>query len=192
MLSDLEILRARSDHSLKIEPFDPLMMQPASIDLRLGDTLRFAKRNEGFVDPKLPVDEHWSDEFLMEDDGTVINPGDFVLGSTVETVTLSPRLAARVEGKSSLGRLGLLTHITAGFIDPGFSGQITLELKNVNTKPIILYPGMKIAQLCFIRVDGQVHYPYGSKSIGSHYQGQRGPQLSQSHLNFYQMENGIE
>ena len=118
----------------------------------------------------------------------VLHPGEFVLGSTWETVSLPDDLAARVEGKSSLGRLGLLTHATAGFVDPGFSGHVTLELSNVATLPIMLYPGMKIGQLCFFRLSSPAESPYGSAAYGSHYQGQRGPTASRSFKNFHRTQ----
>ena len=115
----------------------------------------------------------------------VLHPGEFVLGSTWEQVSLPATVAARLEGKSSLGRLGLLTHSTAGFIDPGFSGHVTLELSNMATLPVKLWPGMKIGQLCFFRLSSEAEHPYGSQKYGSRYQGQRGPTPSRSHLNFH-------
>jgi dCTP deaminase len=122
------------------------------------------------------------------DEPFILHPGEFVLGSTYEVVTLPDDVAARLEGKSSLGRLGLLTHSTAGFIDPGFSGHVTLELSNVATLPIKLWPGMKIGQLCFFRLSSPSDNPYGSEKYGSRYQGQRGPTPSRSHLNFHRTE----
>jgi dCTP deaminase len=118
----------------------------------------------------------------------VLHPGEFVLGSTLEVVTLPDDLAARLEGKSSLGRLGLLTHSTAGFIDPGFSGHVTLELSNVANLPITLWPGMKIGQICCFRLSSPAEHPYGSAVYGSRYQGQRGPTASRSHLNFSRVD----
>src|SRR5213075_1247357 len=114
----------------------------------------------------------------------ILHPGEFVLGSTYEAVTLPDDIAARLEGKSSLGRLGLLTHSTAGFIDPGFSGHVTLELSNMATLPITLWPGMKVGQLCILRLTSAAEHPYGSAIYGSRYQGQRGPTPSKSHVNF--------
>jgi dCTP deaminase len=125
---------------------------------------------------------------VVEADGEdpfILHPGEFVLGSTYEVVSLPDDVAARVEGKSSLGRLGLLTHATAGFVDPGFSGHVTLELANVATLPIKLYPGMKIGQLCFFRLSSPAEHPYGSEKYGSRYQGQRGPTPSRSYANFH-------
>jgi dCTP deaminase len=118
----------------------------------------------------------------------ILHPGEFVLASTYEVVTLPDDIAGRLEGKSSLGRLGLLTHSTAGFIDPGFSGHVTLELSNVATLPIKLWPGMKIGQLCLFRLSSPAEHPYGSAQYGSRYQGQRGPTQSKSHLNFHRTE----
>jgi dCTP deaminase len=117
-----------------------------------------------------------------------LHPGEFVLGATFEAVTLPDDVAARLEGKSSLGRLGLLTHSTAGFIDPGFSGHVTLELSNVATLPITLWPGMKIGQLCFFRLSSPAEHPYGSDASGSRYQGQRGPTASRSFQNFHRSD----
>jgi dCTP deaminase len=125
---------------------------------------------------------------VTSDETFVLHPGEFVLGSTYEVVSLPDDIAARLEGKSSLGRLGLLTHSTAGFIDPGFSGHVTLELANVATLPIKLYPGMKIGQLCFFRLSSPADNPYGSAKYGSRYQGQRGPTPSRSHANFHQTQ----
>ncbi len=118
----------------------------------------------------------------------MLHPGEFVLGSTFESVTLPDDLAGRLEGKSSLGRLGLLTHSTAGFIDPGFTGHITLELSNVANLPITLWPGMKIGQLCLFRLSSPAERPYGSAGVGSRYQGQRGPTPSRAHLNFHRAD----
>jgi dCTP deaminase len=118
----------------------------------------------------------------------ILHPGEFVLGSTFETITLGDAIAARLEGKSSLGRLGLLTHSTAGFIDPGFSGHVTLELSNVATLPIKLWPGMKIGQFCFFQLSSPSVEPYGSASYGSRYQGQRGPTPSRSSINFHRTQ----
>ena len=125
------------------------------------------------------------------DEPFILHPGEFVLGSTYEVVTLPDDIAARVEGKSSLGRLGLLTHATAGFVDPGFSGHVTLELANVATLPIKLYPGMKIGQFCFFRLSSPSEHPYGSEKYGSRYQGQRGPTPSRSFQNFHRTRSDL-
>ena len=183
-----------SDHDIKLEldagrigldPYDPSLIQPSSIDVRLDRLFRlFDNHKYPFIDPS--VDQPELTRLVEVDEGEpfVLHPGEFVLGSTLETVTLPDDLAARVEGKSSLGRLGLLTHATAGFVDPGFRGHITLELSNVATLPIKLWPGMKIGQLCFFRLSSASEHPYGSAGTGSHYQGQRGPTASRSFERF--------
>ena len=189
MLSDHDILWAMGRDDLDITPWDASMVQPASIDVRLGNqflVLRSLPAGQLELDPARDNSEEFDP--LTTDDKIILWPGSFVLASTVETIKLSDRIAARVEGKSSLGRLGLLTHITAGFIDPGFEGQITLEMSNVTTRPIILHVGMKIAQVCFTRMESPSIRPYGSALVGSHYQGQTGPQVSRSHENFYRMQ----
>ena len=177
LLSDRSIKTALAEEGLTIEPWDPAMLQPASVDVRLGDSFQvFANHREAAIDPM-------EDQALMQPVGAhggriLLHPGEFMLATTLETVTLPDWMAARVEGKSSLGRLGLLTHVTAGFIDPGFTGQITLELANVATLPIVLRPGMKIGQLCFMRLTSSSERPYGSEGLGSRYQGQVGATAS--------------
>ena len=185
LLSDRD-LRAEIDAGrLRIEPFDAKLLQPSSIDVRLDRFFRvFVNTKYTHIDPSLQQDELTS---LVEPEGDepfVLHPGEFVLGSTFEQITLPDDLAGRLEGKSSLGRLGLLTHSTAGFIDPGFSGHITLELSNVANLPITLWPGMKIGQLCLFRLSSPAEHPYGSAGVGSRYQGQRGPTPSKAYLNF--------
>src|SRR5689334_11856195 len=165
------------------------MVQPSSVDVRLDRFFRlFDNHKYAVIDPA----QHQPDlTRLVEvegDDAFVLHPGEFVLGSTFETVTLPDDVAARLEGKSSLGRLGLLTHSTAGFIDPGFTGHITLELSNVTNLPITLWPGMKIGQLCLFRLSTPAERPYGSQGVGSRYQGQRGPTASRAHLNFHRAD----
>jgi dCTP deaminase len=165
------------------------LLQPSSIDVRLDRFFRvFVNTKYTHIDPSLQQDELTS---LVEPEGDepfVLHPGEFVLGSTFEQITLPDDLAGRLEGKSSLGRLGLLTHSTAGFIDPGFSGHITLELSNVANLPIILWPGMKIGQLCLFRLSSPAEHPYGSAGVGSRYQGQRGPTPSKAYLNFQRVD----
>jgi dCTP deaminase len=189
LLSDRDIRAEIDTERVRLDPYDPGMIQPSSIDVRLDKFFRL------FDNHKYPVIDPAKDQpdltRLVEvdpEDGFVLHPGEFVLGSTLETVSLPDDLAARVEGKSSLGRLGLLTHATAGFVDPGFSGHVTLELSNVATLPIILWPGMKIGQLCFFRLSSPAENPYGSAKNGSHYQGQRGPTASRSYANFHRTE----
>src|SRR5437588_5126661 len=162
------------------------MVQPSSIDVRLDRYFRvFDNSKYTHIDPSIQQDELTSlVEKKNDDEPFVLHPGEFVLGSTFEMVSLPDDLAGRLEGKSSLGRLGLLTHSTAGFIDPGFSGHITLELSNVANLPIMLWPGMKIGQLCVLRLTSPAEHPYGSAVYGSRYQGQRGPTPSRSYQNF--------
>ncbi|WP_277681307.1 dCTP deaminase [Saccharomonospora azurea] len=186
LLSDRDLRKALESGRLGIDPFDPAMVQPSSVDVRLDRFFRvFDNSKYTHIDPKLRQDELTS---MVEKDGDddpfVLHPGEFVLASTFELFTLPDDLAGRLEGKSSLGRLGLLTHSTAGFIDPGFSGHITLELSNVANLPITLWPGMKIGQLCLFQLTSPAKYPYGSVEVGSRYQGQRGPTPSRAYKNF--------
>jgi dCTP deaminase len=189
LLSDQDLRKELESGQLRIEPFDAKMLQPSSIDIRLDRYFRvFDNTRYTHIDPQLRQDELTT---LVEADGDepfVLHPGEFVLGSTFEAVTLPDDLAGRLEGKSSLGRLGLLTHSTAGFIDPGFSGHITLELSNVANLPITLWPGMKIGQLCLFQLTSPAEHPYGSQQAGSRYQGQRGPTPSRAYLNFHRVD----
>lgn len=185
LLSDRDLDKELAAGRLVVEPFDAEMLQPSSIDVRLDRFFRvFDNSKYTHIDPSQQQDELTSLVEQSGEDPFVLHPGEFVLGSTFEGVTLPDDLAGRLEGKSSLGRLGLLTHSTAGFIDPGFSGHITLELSNVANLPITLWPGMKIGQLCLFRLTSPAEHPYGSKRAGSRYQGQRGPTPSRAHLNF--------
>ena len=189
LLSDKDIRSEIGAKRVVLEPFDDAMVQPSSVDVRLDRLFRvFENHRYPFIDP---AEEQPELTRLVEpeaDEPFILHPGEFVLASTYEVVTLPDDLAARLEGKSSLGRLGLLTHSTAGFIDPGFSGHVTLELSNVATLPIKLWPGMKIGQLCFFQLASPAEHPYGSTEYGSRYQGQRGPTPSRSHLNFHRTE----
>ncbi len=186
LLSDRDILDEIDAGRIGMEPFDPAMVQPASIDVRLDRYFRvFENHRYPHIDPAQAQDDLTREVQAEGDEPFILHPGEFVLGSTYEEVSLPSDLAARVEGKSSLGRLGLLTHATAGFVDPGFSGHVTLELANVATLPIKLYPGMKIGQFCFFRMSSASEHPYGSKKYGSRYQGQRGPTPSRSYANFH-------
>jgi dCTP deaminase len=186
LLSDRDIRAAIESKRVVLEPFDPDMVQPSSVDVRLD---RFFRVFENHRYPHIDPAENQPDlTRLVEPSGEepfVLHPGEFVLASTYEIVTLGDDISARLEGKSSLGRLGLLTHSTAGFIDAGFSGHVTLELSNVATLPIKLWPGMKIGQLCFFALSSPAEEPYGSGRTGSRYQGQRGPTPSRSYLNFH-------
>ncbi len=187
LLSDRDILTEVDLGRIGINPWDPAMVQPSSIDVRLDRFFRvFENHRYPHIDPAEDQSE-LTREVVVEghDDPFILHPGEFALGSTYEVVSLPDDIAARVEGKSSLGRLGLLTHATAGFIDPGFTGHVTLELANVATLPIKLWPGMKIGQLCFFRLTSPAEHPYGSEKYGSRYQGQRGPTPSRSFQNFH-------
>jgi dCTP deaminase len=186
LLSDRDILDEIHAKRIVVEPYDEAMVQPSSIDFRLDRYFRvFENHRYPHIDPAADQSDLTRMVEPVGDEPFILHPGEFVLGSTFEVVTLPDDLAARVEGKSSLGRLGLLTHATAGFVDPGFSGHVTLELANVATLPIKLYPGMKIGQLCFFRLSSPAEHPYGSAKYGSRYQGQRGPTPSRSYANFH-------
>jgi len=185
LLSDRDLKAEIDAGRLVIDPYDPAMVQPSSIDVRLDRYFRvFENHRYPHIDPAEEQDELTRMVEGKPDEPFILHPGEFVLGSTYEVIGLADDLAARLEGKSSLGRLGLLTHSTAGFIDPGFSGHVTLELSNVATLPIKLWPGMKIGQVCVLRLSSPAEHPYGSSVYGSRYQGQRGPTPSRSHLNF--------
>ena len=186
LLSDRDIRAELASGRVALEPFDEAMIQPSSIDFRLDKFFRvFENHRYPHIDPAADQSDLTRMVEPVGEEPFILHPGEFVLGSTLEVVTLPDDLAARVEGKSSLGRLGLLTHATAGFVDPGFSGHVTLELANVATLPIKLYPGMKIGQLCFFRLSSPAEHPYGSAKYGSRYQGQRGPTPSRSFANFH-------
>ena len=186
LLSDRDIRTDVDNGRIKLDPYDPDMVQPSSIDVRLDRYFRvFENHRYPHIDPAADQPDLTRAVEPEADEPFILHPGEFVLGSTYEQVTLPDDVAARLEGKSSLGRLGLLTHSTAGFIDPGFQGHVTLELSNVATLPIKLWPGMKIGQLCFFRLSSPAEEPYGSARHGSRYQGQRGPTPSRSNLNFH-------
>ena len=185
LLSDRDLIDELKTGRLQLDPFEPELVQPSSIDVRLDRLFRvFNNHLYTHIDPSIQQDDLTSLIEVPDGQPFVLHPGEFVLASTLEVITLGDQLAGRLEGKSSLGRLGLLTHSTAGFIDPGFTGHITLELSNVANLPITLWPGMKIGQLCLFRLSSPALHPYGSSEAGSRYQGQRGPTPSRSHLNF--------
>ncbi|QFU94542.1 dCTP deaminase [Amycolatopsis sp. YIM 10] len=189
LLSDRDLRKDVESGRLGVDPFDPAMLQPSSIDVRLDRFFRvFNNTKYTHIDPRLQQDELTSMVEKEGDEPFVLHPGEFVLGSTYESFTLPDDLAGRLEGKSSLGRLGLLTHSTAGFIDPGFSGHITLELSNVANLPITLWPGMKIGQMCLFMLHSPAEHPYGSAQAGSRYQGQRGPTPSRAYQNFHRID----
>lgn len=189
LLSDRDIKAQIEAGNVALEPFDPSLIQPSSVDVRLDRFFRlFDNHKYPFIDPSEEQPELTRLVEVEADKPFILHPGEFVLAATYEQITLPNNIAARLEGKSSLGRLGLLTHSTAGFIDPGFTGHVTLELSNVATLPILLWPGMKIGQMCFFQLSSKSENPYGSQVYGSRYQGQRGPTASRSYLNFYKSD----
>jgi dCTP deaminase len=189
LLSDRDIKSEIDKKRVVLEPCDLNMIQPSSVDVRLDRLFRtFENHKYAHIDPAENQPELTREVGVASNEAFILHPGEFVLGSTYEVITLPDDIAGRLEGKSSLGRLGLLTHSTAGFIDPGFSGHVTLELSNVATLPIKLWPGMKIGQLCLFRLESPAEHPYGSAVYGSRYQGQRGPTPSKAYLNFHKTE----
>ena len=186
LLSDRDIRTEIKAGRVVVEPFDEAMIQPSSVDVRLDKFFRvFENHKYSVIDPSAEQPELTREVIAEGDEAFILHPGEFVLASTYEVITLPDDIAGRLEGKSSLGRLGLLTHSTAGFIDPGFSGHITLELSNVANLPVKLFPGMKIGQLCLIKLSSPAEHPYGSAIYSSRYQGQRGPPPSRSFMNFH-------
>lgn len=185
ILSDVSIRAAVEIGRIVIDPFDPAMVQPSSVDVRIDRYFRvFQNHRYPFIDPKQPQEDLTKEVATEVDQPFMLHPGEFVLGSTLEVVRLHDDIVARLEGKSSLGRLGLLIHSTAGFVDPGFEGHLTLELSNVATLPIAIYPGMKIGQLSFYDLSTPAEHPYGSRHTHNKYQGQRGPTPSRMHEDF--------
>ena len=185
VLSDRTIRRLIEEERIEIEPYDASLVQPSSVDVRVDRLFRvFRNSRYPYIDVKQAQEELTE---LVEVDGDqpfILHPGEFVLGSTLERIRLPDDLVGRLEGKSSLGRLGLLIHSTAGFIDPGWDGHVTLELSNVANLPITIYYGMKIGQLSFVQLTEPAETPYGASAIGSKYQGQRGPTPSRYYRNF--------
>ncbi|SJN16543.1 dCTP deaminase [Luteococcus japonicus] len=191
LLSDRDIRAGVKQGRIRLDPWDAAMVQPSSVDVRLDKVFRvFENHRYPVIDPALEQPELTREVVCEPDEPFVLHPGEFVLGATWERVALGDDVAARLEGKSSLGRLGLLTHSTAGFIDPGFDGHVTLELSNMANLPIMLHPGMKIGQLCFFQLSSPAEVAYGSGAAGSHYQGQRGPTPSRSHERFQRTRIG--
>ncbi len=193
LLSDRDLRQELASGGLGVDPFDldpeqgPFLgqaLQSASIDVRLGRTFRvFDSHSRSHIDPARPM-PGLTKMVRVDHEGFMLHPGQFVLGTTIERIRVGEHLAARLEGKSSLGRLGLLVHSTAGFIDPGFEGHVTLELSNVATLPIKLYVGMRVGQLCVFRLSSPAERPYGCDGLGSRYQGQRGPTESRAWKDF--------
>ena len=185
ILSDHTIREQVAAGRIVIEPFDPGCVQPSSVDLHLDSFFRvFRNHTMAFIDVKQNLEELTELVSVAPDDRFILHPGEFVLGSTSERVGLPDDLVGRLEGKSSLGRLGLLIHSTAGFVDAGWDAQLTLELPNVASLPITLSPGMKIGQISFMQMTTAADVPYGSGQLGSKYQGQRGPRPSRYWENF--------
>jgi dCTP deaminase len=185
VLSDRTIRRLLDEGRIGIDPYEASLMQPSSLDVRVDRWFRvFRNSRYPFIDVKQNQEELTELEEVPDGEAFILHPGEFVLGSTLERVTLPDDLVARLEGKSSLGRLGLLIHSTAGFIDPGWDGHVTLELSNVANLPITIYPGMKIGQLSFVQLSEPAETPYGAGTLGSKYQGQQGPTPSRYWQNF--------
>jgi dCTP deaminase len=179
ILSDVDIRKEIESGRIVIDPFDPAAIQPSSIDLHVDDRFRvFANSRYPFIDVKKEMPGLTEVVEVADPDPFILHPGEFVLGSTLERVAIPDDMVARLEGKSSLGRLGLLIHSTAGYVDPGWDGFLTLELSNVANLPITIYPGMKIGQISFFRLSTPAERPYGSTETRSKYQGQRGPTAS--------------
>jgi dCTP deaminase len=192
-MSDRDIRASIESGAIGLEPLDMGLLQPSSFDVRLDRFFRlFDNHKYAYIDPAEDQSDLTRLVEVKADEAFILHPGEFVLGSTYEFVTLPDNIAARLEGKSSLGRLGLLTHSTAGFVDPGFNGHVTLELANVSNLPIKLWPGMKVGQLCFFQLSSPSETPYGSEKYLNRYQGQRGPTASRSFLNFHITDVGNE
>jgi dCTP deaminase len=189
ILSDHTILEALESGRICIDPFDPAALQPSSVDLHLSQLFRvFRNYSRGCIDVREDQQELTELVEVPFGERLMLHPNEFVLGATMERIGIGGDLVGRLEGKSSLGRLGLLIHSTAGFIDPGFSGQITLELSNVANLPITLYPGMRIGQISFLEMTTTADHPYGSSGLNSKYQEQEGPTPSRYHLNALDIE----
>ncbi len=185
ILSDKSILEAVEAGRIEIDPFFEDCVQPSSVDLHLGSVFRvFHNARKPYIDLKEPQEDLTEEVVVASGDAFILHPGEFVLGATLERIKLPADLVARLEGKSSLGRLGLLIHSTAGFVDPGWDGNLTLELSNVANLPMTLYPEMKIGQISFYELSSPALRPYGSEEAGSKYQGQTGPVPSRFYREF--------
>lgn len=179
VLSDRDIKREMEQGRIVVEPLQIKDVQPASVDVRLGSNFRIFRNSiHTYIDP-LTEQPHLTEEVVVpEGEAFILHPGQFALGTTLERIALPDDILGKLEGKSTLGRLGLMIHSTAGYVDPGWDGELTLELSNVATLPIMLHPGMRIGQLSFERMSSPVERPYGSAQLGSHYQGQKGATAS--------------
>jgi dCTP deaminase len=185
VLSDRDIRAAMQAGRVRIDPYDATCLQPSSVDLHLDADFRVFRNNRyPFIDVRAPQPDLTEPVTIGDDEPFILHPNEFVLGQTLEWVELPSDLVARIEGKSSLGRLGLLIHSTAGYVDPGWKGNLTLELSNVANLPIALYRGMKIGQISFFEMSSPVERPYGSRELGSKYQGQSMPTESQIYRDF--------
>jgi dCTP deaminase len=185
VLSDRDIRAALQEGRVRIDPFDTACLQPSSVDLHLDREFRVFRNNRyPYIDPRQPQPDLTELVAIEDDEAFILHPGEFVLGQTLEWVELPEDLVARLEGKSSLGRLGLLIHSTAGYVDPGWKGNLTLELSNVANLPIALYFGMRVGQISFFGMSSAVERPYGSRELGSKYQGQSTPTASASYRDF--------
>lgn len=185
VLSDRDIRAAVEAGRIRLDPYDPSCLQPSSIDLHLDRAFRvFRNTRYPYIDVRIAQPDLTELLTIEDEQPFILHPGEFVLGQTLEWVELPDDLVARLEGKSSLGRLGLLIHSTAGYVDPGWKGNLTLELSNVANLPITLYYGMKVGQISFFRMSSPVERPYGSKDLGSKYQGQSEPTGSAFHRDF--------
>jgi dCTP deaminase len=185
VLSDRTIKEQMAAGRIVIRPYDPHDLQPASVDLHLDrKVLVFRNNKDPFIDLRKPMLELTEPVEIADDKPFILHPGEFILGSTLEHIEIPGDIVARLEGKSSLGRIGLLIHSTAGYVDPGWKGHLTLELTNVARLPVTLYYGMRIGQISFLQMTTEVERPYGSKELGSRYQGQTDPTASRAHLDF--------
>ncbi len=185
VLSDRDIRAAMQAGRVRLDPYDPTCLQPSSVDLHLDREFRVFRNNRyPYIDVRQPQPDLTEIVAIEDEEPFILHPGEFVLGQTLEWVELPDDLVARLEGKSSLGRLGLLIHSTAGYVDPGWKGNLTLELSNVANLPIALYCGMKIGQISFFKMSSPVERPYGSKELGSKYQGQSQPTASEYYRDF--------
>jgi len=185
VLSDRDIRAAMQAGRVRIDPYDAACLQPSSVDLHLDADFRVFRNNRyAYIDVRASQPHLTEPVSIAEDEPFILHPSEFVLGQTLEWVELPDDLVARIEGKSSLGRLGLLIHSTAGYVDPGWKGNLTLELSNVANLPIALYRGMKIGQISFFKMSSAVERPYGSRELGSKYQGQSSPTESQFYKDF--------
>lgn len=186
VLADRTIKRLIAEGRIVIDPYDETLVQPCSVDVRIDRLFRTFRNNSKYpcIDVKQPQEDLTEEIEIKGDKPFILHSNAFVLGSTLERIVVPNDLVAKIDGKSSLGRLGLLIHATAGFIDPGWDGHITLELSNAADLPITIYPGMRIGHISYMQLTEPAEHPYGSDGLGSKYQGQRGPTASRYWQNF--------